>query len=142
MKTLIAAVAMTVLPAHCAPDPAASPTSATAPAGSRCGEHYAAALQAGWPASDWKRLDHIMWRESRCQPGVHNGKGRDDSYGLIQLNMKAHRSWVGPLVDWDFTRLYDPVTNLEVGRQIYDKAVGYWDCGWRPWTTRSARWCA
>lgn len=105
-----------------------------APSGSRCPQHFGAAIQAGWPESDWPRLDYIMYRESRCQPGVYNGVGADNSYGLMQLNMKAHRGWVGPLVGWDFNRLYDPVTNLWIARDLYFQAVDYYGCGWRPWS--------
>lgn len=116
-------------------------TGPVAPAGSKCPEHYAAALAAGWPASDWERLDHIIWRESRCIPTAHNPRGRDDSYGILQLNMKAHRGWVRPLVGNDFSRLFDPATNLRIGRTLYDMAIEHYGCGWRPWTTRSTRWC-
>lgn len=114
---------------------------AAAPAGSKCPQWYSVALEAGWPASDWARLDHVMWRESRCIPTVHNPRGRDDSYGLIQLNMKAHRGWVRPLVDGDFSRLFDPATNLRLGRVLYERAVDVYGCGWRPWATRNTRWC-
>lgn len=104
-----------------------------APAGSKCPQYYDEALLAGWPAQDWYKLDAVIYRESRCNPGVYNGIGLDNSYGLIQLNMKAHKSWVGPLVGWDFTKLYDPQTNLWVGRRLYDRAQSAYGCGWQPW---------
>lgn len=104
-----------------------------APAGSRCPEHFGAAMQAGWAEADWSRLDYIIYRESRCQSGVYNGVGRDNSYGLMQLNMKAHRAWVGPLVGWDFSRLWDPVTNLSVARHLFVMADDAYRCGWQPW---------
>lgn len=94
---------------------------------------YRAALQAGWAESDWPRLSCIIHRESRGQSGAYNPRYPDDSYGLIQLNMRAHRKWVGPLVDWDFNRLFDGYTNLLHGRALYDLAVGYYGNGWRPW---------
>ena len=109
---------------------------------SRCPQHREAALRAGWSESQWSRLDLIMWRESRCQPTAYNGRGRDDSYGLLQLNMRAHRSWVGPLVNWDYTRLYEPETNLRIARQLFDRARRMFGCGWQPWrTTRQRHWC-
>ena len=108
----------------------------SAPSGSKCPEHYDEAMQAGWSPNDWSKLDKIIWRESRCQPDVYNGRGRDNSYGLMQLNMKAHRKWVGPLVDWDFTRLYDPLTNLTIARELYNKAEAHYGCGWKPWSMR------
>lgn len=107
-----------------------------APLGSLCPDHFGAAMQAGWAETDWSRLDAIIYRESRCQPTAYNGYGPDNSYGITQLNMKAHRSWVGPLVGWDFNRLYDPVVNLTVARQLYFKAVDYYGCGWQPWAFR------
>ena len=131
MKAL---AALTLLLGHCS-----APTNTTA---DRCPEFRQTALDAGWSEADWPRLDAIIWRESRCTPTAHNGRGRDDSYGLMQLNMRAHRSWVRPLVDGDFDRLFDPATNLAVARQLFDRAEQQMGCGWQPWTTKRARWCA
>lgn len=108
-------------------------TTVTAPAGSRCPAFYDEALRAGWPAAAWPRLDAIIWRESNCLPTAHRYSATDDSYGLLQLNMRAHRSWVGPLVGGQFGRLFDPYTNLRVGRLLYEKAQSWWGCGWHPW---------
>lgn len=122
--------------------PDGTTTESTAPVDSRCPEHYDAALRAGWTVEHWPRLDYIMWRESRCNQNAYNGRGRDDSYSLLQLNMKAHRRWVGPLVDWDFSKLYEPETNLRIGKVLYDKARQMYGCGWQPWrTTKQRHWC-
>jgi hypothetical protein len=113
-----------------------------APAGSSCPQHYAATLRAGWSPDQWSKIDYIMYRESRCDPTVYNGVGRDNSYGLMQLNMLAHRSWVGPLVGWDFTRLLEPETNLRIGKELYERARAMFGCGFQPWrTTKQAHWC-
>lgn len=113
-----------------------------APSGSRCPQHYNAALNAGWSKSQWSKIDYIMWRESRCKPTAYNGKGRDNSYGLMQLNMKAHKGWVGPIVGWDFTKLYNPSTNLRVAKNLYDRAKKAYGCGFQPWkTTKQRHWC-
>lgn len=104
-----------------------------APAGSLCPQWYGHARAAGWLATDWPRLDRIIYRESRCNPKAHNPRYPDDSYGLMQLNMRAHRSWVGPMVGWDFTRLFDPTANLKVARVLYNKAASAYGCGWQPW---------
>lgn len=93
----------------------------------RCPQHYAAAIAAGWTDAEWPRLDAIIWRESRCDPTAHALDHDDDSYGLTQLNMRAHRGWVGPLVDWDWARLLDPAVNLRVARMLWERA------GWSPW---------
>lgn len=94
---------------------------------------YEVAIAAGWPAEDWPRLACIIHRESRGQPDAHNTRHPDNSYGLIQLNMRAHRRWVGPLVGGDFTQLFDGFVNLKTGRTLYEMAVGYYGNGWRPW---------
>ena len=108
----------------------------------RCPEWKGAALEAGWTEDQWPRLDQIIWRESRCKPEVHNKRGRDDSYGLMQLNMKAHKSWVGPMVNEDYTQLFDPVTNLTVAKALFDKAGKMFKCGWQPWVTKKTKsWC-
>ena len=104
------------------------------PSWSRCPEWFDDALAAGWSEAHWARLDAVIDRESRCTAGAYNGVGHDNSYGLLQLNMKAHASWVGPLVDGDFTRLYDPWTNLWVGKHLYDRAAEHYGCGWQPWS--------
>ena len=91
------------------------------------------AIAAGWPEQDWPRLACIIHRESRGDRFAHNPRYPDDSYGLIQLNMRAHRKWVGPLVGWDFTRLFDGYTVLLHGRTLFGMAVGYYNDGWRPW---------
>jgi len=118
-----------------------------APAGSRCPQWFGAVMLAGWPEADWPKVDTIIWGESRCIPTVHTNASdgyifrNDDSYSLFQINMKAHRSWVLPLIGGDVTRLYDPVTNAWIARRLYEKAVDYYGCGWRPWSTRDRRWC-
>lgn len=99
-----------------------------APPGSHCPQWYGYAKLAGWQDSEWATLDRVLWRESRCQPTAHNPHGRDNSFGLLQANMRAHASWVGPIVDWDFNRLFDPLTNLRIGRTIFERAGG-----WSPW---------
>lgn len=134
MRALVAVCAL--LLGHCA-DP-----TPTTPSTDRCPQYRQTALDAGWSEADWERLDQIIWRESRCTPTAHNGRGRDDSYGLVQLNMRAHRGWVRPLVDGDFDRLFDPATNLTVARHLFDRAADAYGCGWQPWTTRKTRgWC-
>lgn len=114
----------------------------TAPDGSRCPQYYQTALDAGWTHAQWSKIDYIIWRESRCNPTAYNGKRRDNSYGLMQLNMRAHKAWVGPLVNWDFTKLYNPSTNLSVAKELYNRASKMFGCGFQPWkTTKQRHWC-
>ena len=120
----------------------ASTVKRQAPAGSRCPQHYTAAMNAGWTHDQWSKIDFIMWRESRCTSTAYNGRGRDNSYGLMQLNMKAHKSWVGPMVNWDFTQLYNPTVNLTVAKALYTRAQKMFGCGFQPWkTTKQRHWC-
>jgi len=73
----------------------------------------------------------IVFAESGGNPNSHNGQGKDDSYGLFQINMIGS---LGPdrrkkyhlAQDSD---LYDPATNARVAHAIYV------DQGFKPWTT-------
>lgn len=82
------------------------------------------AMLAGWEEADWQWLSCVISRETgrTGDPGLHNGEGADDSYGLMQLNMKAHKKWVLPLVEGDPTKLYDPLTNLSLAKFLFDQS--------------------
>lgn len=108
--------------------PAVTAAPTTVRSGQRCPQFEDTARAVGWPEDAIDRLSYIMWRESRCEPTAHNPRPPDDSYCLIQLNMRAHKSWVGPIVDWDFNRLFDPTVCLTVGLELWHKAGG-----WGPW---------
>lgn len=98
------------------------------------------ALRAGWSSAQWPVIacimEHPVYKnvaESRGIPTVHNTRYPDDSYGLLQLNMRAHRSWAGPMVGWDFSRLFDGETNLRVAHRLFEMARGWspWRSGWQ-----------
>jgi hypothetical protein len=120
-----------------------------APAGSKCPQWYGTARLAGWPAHEWERLDYVMWRESRCDPSVLNDNPStgDYSISLLQVNIKpgiGTRPFIGPLVDYQWDRLYDPYTNLWVGRRMYELfSTKSWSnyCGWWGWSARNRSWC-
>lgn len=123
-----------------------------APAGSKCPEWYSIALEAGWPASDWERVDYIIHRESRCDPRAHNRSDpMSGSRGGAQINgfwCKPNRYESHPAgylgakgILSTCEDLFDPLTNLRAARAIYDYGVERGQCPWRPWTTRSTRWC-
>lgn len=129
-----------------APTPTTAITTTTvptpvAPAGSRCPNFYDEALAAGWPASSWKRIDYIMFRESRCDASAHNPRDPGyGSFGLMQLNMSKgqYGTWAlfGPILGGDMTRLYNPLTNLSAARTLFLRAQQMWGCGWKPWGFR------
>lgn len=73
----------------------------------------------------------IARRESNCLPNVHNGRGRDDSYGLGQINtygnLWGELQWRCGLEYKE--QLYDPETNIRCMAELY-KAYGM-----KPWST-------
>lgn len=77
----------------------------------------------------------VTWRESRWNPRSHNDNylrgGRDDSYGLFQINMnpnetspEANRKAWGISSNED---LFDPSTNSRIARAMFNGR------GWNPW---------
>ena len=82
----------------------------------------------GLPAD---RFLAIARRESNCLPNVHNGRGRDDSYGLGQINtygnLWGELQWRCGLEYKE--QLYDPETNIRCMAELY-KAYGM-----KPWST-------
>lgn len=122
------------------------------PADARCPQWHQTAIDAGWPIIELRRLDHIMWRESRCQPTAHNPHDpQSGSRGLVQINgfwCRTNRyepnpaGFLGALGVLEHCNdLYDPAVNLEAARWIYTYQVFNGRCGWLPWTTRQTRWC-
>lgn len=77
----------------------------------------------------------ITWRESRWNPRSHNDSylrgGRDDSYGLFQINMNPKETNAeGNRKAWGIPNneaLYDPSTNSRIAREMFK------DRGWNPW---------
>ena len=111
MKRIVAIVTLIVVLAGCTPgevqvwadwvkkDPAAAtaefnkqftqeakvvstPIPHVAPPGSKCPGWYDEAMDAGFTYRQWPTVDRIIWRESRCQQGVHNSAGAN---GLMQV---------------------------------------------------------
>jgi hypothetical protein len=107
-----------------APEPPAPPISAPFP--SRCPQWYAAALDAGWAPAQWRTLDRIMWRESRCQPrATHRNRNRTVDRGLLQVN-SIHLPWLARYG----LRAADLTTAdgaLSAGHLLWLRD------GWRPW---------
>jgi hypothetical protein len=95
---------------------------------------YNAAIAAGWTEEQWPRLACIIYRESRGEPDALNIGPVDNSYGLIQANMLAHRKLALDTFGSNYrTILHDGPSNLYFGRILFDLAVGYYGDGWRPW---------
>lgn len=103
-----------------------------------CSTLFWPAMRAGWTWNEWPTLARIMWRESKCDAGQTRLRGRDRSYGLLQINTKG-RLWTWP-IGWGETRtlpelcglntredLLDVDTNLRCGRLLFEVR------GWAPW---------
>ena len=103
-----------------------TPTTSTTVPGimHHCPQWEAEAIAQGWPLDQLNRLDHVMWRESRCLPDAHNGADPTQygSRGLMQIN----GFWVYRL-ELDADRLYEPAYNLRVALLAYSAS------GWSPW---------
>lgn len=103
-----------------------------------CPQWEAEAVRQGWPVDQLNRLDHIMWRESRCKPDAHNTKDptKYGSRGLLQINgywCSGNRFWPD---GWLQTHvgidscddLFDPAVNLRSALFMYNNS------GWGPWS--------
>jgi hypothetical protein len=58
----------------------------------KCGEWHDLAIHVGWPEAQWKYLQQVIYRESRCQADAFNGSDA----GLLQVN-RVHQSYIGEL---------------------------------------------
>lgn len=118
-----------------------STTTTTTPAPlaehAECAPWLALAREAGWHDGDLPTLEFVMWRESRCQPQVHNATDPNGgSHGLTQVNgfwcrpsryyPSGYLQHHGVLTTCD--ELYSPATNLRAARALYE----YSD-GWAQW---------
>lgn len=95
----------------------------------RCARYETLARKAGWPAHAISKVSYITWREARCNPSAYNGRNRDRSYGLMQINTKG-ALWSEVARRCHLTsrdQLFTPSVNLACGYRLY---VAY---GWRPW---------
>jgi len=81
---------------------------------------HALALSVGWLEAEWQWLSCVVFRESRGMPDAYNGRDRDRSYGLVQLNTKgALWGWFVALGLTDRAQLFDPTTNLYAARAMF-----------------------
>ena len=117
-------VTTTVVWADSRREPAPTTTTTVPGIMHHCPQWEAEAIAQGWPLDQLDRLDHVMWRESRCLPEAHNGADppKYGSRGLMQIN----GFWVYRL-ELDADRLYEPAYNLRVALLAYSSS------GWSPW---------
>jgi hypothetical protein len=96
-----------------------------------CGEWHDLALSVGWPASEWPRLGHILYRESRCTPSAWNGHDA----GLAQIN-KVHTAWAKEMGMSFPTDLFIPANNLFFAYKLWSSREEQGKCGWKPWSLK------
>lgn len=87
--------------------------------------------QAGFPDSELRTGLGVALAESGYNPNAFNGTGRDESYGLFQINMKGD---LGPDRRKKFgisnnKQLFDPATNIKAAYIVWKES------GWKAWTT-------
>ena len=106
------------------------------------------ALAAGWKPAQFKKLSHIILRESGGCPNRIGSSIVDKNCNITGYTKATNKSDSGLLqingVNWDLTRnknaiacvklgfctqqdLLDPLNNLKVGRLLFEAA------GWQPW---------
>lgn len=127
------ATAATVDHVTAPPLPPSAPVVAV-PRAAQCPQWWSLAARLGWPLDALEDLDVVLYRESRCQPGVWNREDPNGgSRGLLQVN----GSWTKWLRDRsilaDVEDLYDPVVNLRAGVAIYEYGIDRYGFGWGPW---------
>jgi hypothetical protein len=106
------------------------------PVFTRCPQWEPLAREVGWPESELERLDHVLFRESRCDPTQWNPEDpMGGSHGLTQVN----GFWCRPTEYWpdgwlqaqeqvdQCVDLYDPEINLSAALAVWHNS------GWSPW---------
>lgn len=95
----------------------------------RCPEMLRVAVAVGWPTNVLPTLDRVLWRESRCDPTATNLVPPDQSYGLMQVNVRG-ALWPDRQGKCGLTApedLLDPAVNLSCGLVLWHES------GWSPW---------
>tara|TARA_R110002012_G_scaffold282840_1_gene472676 strand:- start:841 stop:1707 length:867 start_codon:yes stop_codon:yes gene_type:complete len=87
------------------------------------------AIQGGFTPEEAPLVSRIAMGESSGKSTAFNGKGRDQSYGIMQINMLGdmgpeRRAQFGISSNED---LYDPLTNMKAAHSIYKQQ------GWEAW---------
>lgn len=85
------------------------------------------ASSAGWPEHKLPFVACVIARESRGIPTAYNGRRRDRSYGLMQLNTKGRLwSWYTERGLTSKDQLFDPYINLRYGFLLWQEYPNAW----------------
>jgi len=88
----------------------------------KCGEWHDLAISVGWPEEEWKHLQQVIYRESRCQADAWNGADG----GLTQIN-QIHTKWLSDM-GWSHPEdMFNPEKNLTFAFRLWETS------GWKPW---------
>jgi hypothetical protein len=88
----------------------------------KCGEWHDLAISVGWPEEEWKHLQQVIYRESRCQADAWNGADG----GLTQIN-QIHSEWLSDM-GWSHPQdMFNPEYNLTFAFRLWETS------GWKPW---------
>jgi hypothetical protein len=112
------------------------------PYGSLCPQWYDLAMQH-FPPAEWKTIDFLLNRESRCDLQALNPKDTNGkpSYSLFQINA----FWCSPTKHYDqgflqehgvlttCEELFEPETQFRAARAIYVEGLVRHGRGWRSW---------
>jgi len=119
-------------PPAAATRPAATPAASGLPTGGVLtpAQLYSVNLAAGFNPADAQRMVAVQLAESGGNSRAFNGKGRDLSYGISQINMLGE---MGPERRRQFgissnEQLYDPLVNARAAKAILDEQ------GWGAWS--------
>jgi len=88
----------------------------------KCGEWHDLAISVGWPEEEWKHLQQVIYRESRCQAEAWNGSDG----GLTQIN-RIHTQWLSDMGYKFPDDMFDAEKNLTFAFRLWETS------GWRPW---------
>lgn len=107
-----------------------APATTLVPPHALCGEHWPAAVMAGWDTADLPTLDRVLYNESRCVNGLRSST---NDIGLAQLHVPVH-AHLWETDGWSTEQVQSsPVLNLYYARKVADLAEDYWGCTWAPW---------
>ena len=88
----------------------------------KCGEWHDLAISVGWPEEEWKHLQQVIYRESRCQADAWNGADG----GLTQIN-QIHKEWLSDMGWTHPNDMFNPEYNLTFAFRLWETS------GWKPW---------
>lgn len=87
-------------------------------------EGLLARYSPGWSI---ERMSRIMYRESRCQPGAYNRRGR--AHGLLQITPITFPYLTGALGESiTSSKLFNPVFNVRAAAELFRER------GYQPWS--------